>query len=64
MICNFCGGVAHPSTGCVYGDRTIACYSCVISFWIWAKQHINKPPRNKKWKHINFYECATKWKLG
>jgi hypothetical protein len=47
MVCNFCGDpAAHPATGCVYGQSTIACYTCVTECWAWVRQHTNSsPPR-------------------
>jgi len=39
MRCNFCGGAAHPATGCQYGQRVIACRSCTESFWRWVDKH-------------------------
>ena len=47
MKCNFCGGAAHPATGCVYGPRTIACYSCTVDFWQWLQKHTNGKGRRK-----------------
>lgn len=61
MRCSFCGGAAHPATGCVYGDRLIACYSCTVEFLRWLRTHINKRPCAKRWRNLSFYECAAKW---
>lgn len=41
MTCSFCGGPAHPSTGCQYGARTLACRRCVVDFWAWVRRHTN-----------------------
>lgn len=60
MKCNFCGGVAHPATGCEYGPRTIACRACVMEFWRWVKAHTNGTPRQRKGPtpSRSFYEAA------
>ncbi len=65
MICNFCSGPAHPATGCVYGPNTIACRACTVSFWEWARAHVNKKPRRRDGAaepSVSFYEAATKYK--
>ena len=64
MRCNFCDGVAHPATGCVYGPRTIACWSCTVLFWKWLIQHVHKRPgkRHRVRKGVSFYAAAGKWK--
>jgi hypothetical protein len=60
MQCSFCPNpAAHPSTGCVYGPRTIACADCTRSFWRWALSHVNRPPRKNG---ADFYAAAGKWK--
>ena len=48
MKCTFCGGVAHPATGCQYGPSTLACRLCVITFWKWVKQHTNGKASKKQ----------------
>jgi hypothetical protein len=60
MTCNFCGGVAHPATGCVYGPRTIACGPCVREFWVWLRRHVNASGRKTRGRSpaLYFYECA------
>ena len=63
MTCNFCGGVAHPATGCVYGPSTIACVRCTRDFWRWVKGHTNGKSSKRSRKHpgmISFYEAAGK----
>ena len=65
MTCTFCGSpAAHPSTGCVYGPRTLACASCVRDFWAWVVRHTNGKNRRRD-KRIpvaaSFYEAATKF---
>lgn len=60
--CTFCGGPAHPSTGCVYGPRTIACRACTVRFWAWVREHTNKSPRRRAGRvttELSFYEAAT-----
>lgn len=39
--CFFCGGAAHPASGCQYTRGAIACGPCVREFWAWGLQHIN-----------------------
>lgn len=55
--CTFCGGAAHPATGCVYGPRTIACRRCTEECWRWVKGHTN---RKGKRNGPSFYEAAGK----
>lgn len=64
--CSFCGGPAHPATGCVYGPRTIACRRCTEEFWKWAREHTGKKARRRKARapefepSVTFYEAAGK----
>ena len=67
MICFFCPGVAHPSTGCQCSERVIACRDCVVTFWAWFREQQNKRvPRKKPDKnhplrvHADFYAAAGK----
>lgn len=64
VSCSFCNGVAHPATGCVYGERMIACRDCACNFWKWVKEHTNKKARRPKdgriLPNVNFYEAAGK----
>jgi len=66
MQCSFCDNpAAHPATGCVYGPRTIACWSCTVLFWRgWLIPHVNKKPskRHRVRKGVDFYKAAGKWK--
>lgn len=60
--CTFCGGSAHPATGSVYGDRTIACRRCEQELWEWAQRHTQKRKYRKSrgaWEP-SFYEAAAK----
>lgn len=62
MNCNFCEGVAHPATGCVYGPNTIACASCTKEFWKWVRSHTGSKGSKKNQRFegmISFYEAAT-----
>ncbi len=62
--CSFCGGAAHPATGCVYGERTIACRRCTVQFWSWLLSHVNKKkPKRRAGRaepSVSFYEAAGK----
>lgn len=67
MTCSFCGGVAHPASGCVYGPRTIACGPCTREFWVWVRSHTSKRARAKRRDGSpaiatasSFYEAAGK----
>ena len=63
MACTFCDGPAHPATGCVYGQHTIACHACTVRFWTWMREHVNKRPRRREGRaipEISFYEAAAK----
>lgn len=37
MTCFFCGGAAHPSTGCQYSPTCLACARCTREFWRFAE---------------------------
>jgi hypothetical protein len=41
VTCFFCGGAAHPSTGCEYSATAVACRRCTEEFWAWhrSRQH-------------------------
>jgi hypothetical protein len=54
--CTFCGGSAHPATGSVYGDRTIACRRCEQELWEWAQRHTHKRRRGAP----SFYDAAVR----
>jgi hypothetical protein len=64
MTCFFCGGAAHPSTGCSYSPTVLACYGCTVGFWTWflaqqAKR--SKVYRDKRGRlHADFYAAAGK----
>lgn len=64
MTCFFCGGVAHPSTGCQYSERVVACEGCTRDFWRWFRAHQNKSGRTGRDKHgrlqADFYAAAGK----
>jgi hypothetical protein len=57
MVCFFCGGSAHPSTGCEWSERVIACGACTREFWKWlrAMQH-------RRWGGVAFYDAAVKFR--
>lgn len=64
MRCFFCGGAAHPASGCQYTERVIACGPCTRTTWKWVRQHVNKKgrrPRNGQRPSVGFYEAASKW---
>lgn len=61
--CSFCGGAAHPSTGCQYSLNCISCWRCTIEAWRWVKGHTNtkaKKVRNGVIPSVSFYEAAGK----
>jgi hypothetical protein len=61
MRCKFCGGAAHPATGCVYGPTTIACRRCTLEAWRWIKGHTNRQARRSRGgvvPSVSFYEAA------
>lgn len=62
--CFFCDGPAHPSTGCQYSERVIACHGCTVAFWAWAKGHFatrGRPGRDKRGRvHADFYAAAAR----
>lgn len=68
--CTFCGGSAHPATGSVYGDRTIACRSCETDMWKWVERHTRgRPPSRRRGRKAvqgeavpSFYDAAVKFK--
>lgn len=54
--CFFCGGCAHPATGCQYTERVIACHACVVSAWSWIRQFTNSKGRRNGpsfYDHVN-----------
>jgi len=57
--CAFCGGAAHPATGCYYGPRTLVCYSCVVEFWRWFKSQLEGKGMRRG---VSFYLAAGKWR--
>lgn len=64
MTCFFCGGPAHPATGCQYSDNVVACRQCAVDFWAWfrAQQHKRERVyRDAKGRlHADFYAAAGK----
>jgi len=62
VTCAFCGGPAHPATGCQYTATMIACRACTVDFWRWVRQHTNGRPRQRKGAvtSVSFYEAAGK----
>ena len=60
--CSFCGGAAHPATGCIYGPNTIACWRCTKEAWHWIKGHTNGNVRARRGvkPSLSFYEAAGK----
>ena len=46
--CFFCGGPAHPASGCQYTSGAIACGPCVRAFWKWGLAHINGKGRRNR----------------
>jgi hypothetical protein len=58
--CRTCGGVAHPSSGCVYSsarsaDVFIVCGPCTREAWRWIKGWTNQRGRGGV---PSFYECV------
>lgn len=39
--CFFCGGAAHPATGCQYSETCLACWRCTRLAWRWVKGWTN-----------------------
>jgi hypothetical protein len=61
MRCNFCGGAAHPATGCQYTETMIACWRCTLEAWRWIKGHTNRKGRRSRSgvvPAVSFYEAA------
>jgi hypothetical protein len=61
--CGFCGGAAHPATGCVYSVTFISCWRCTIEAWRWVKSHTNSKSRRMRSgvvPTLSFYEAAGK----
>lgn len=61
MRCNFCGGAAHPATGCQYSATMISCWRCTVEAWHWIKGHTNRKarrPRGGAVTSVSFYEAA------
>lgn len=65
--CSFCGGAAHPATGCVYTETMIACWRCTDEAWEWIKVFTNGRARRKRRDGIptvktklSFFEAAGK----
>jgi hypothetical protein len=54
MTCPFCGGAAHPATGCEYTPTFVACRRCTVEFWAWVRRWTK--PR----KGSDFYGAAAK----
>jgi hypothetical protein len=54
--CSFCGGAAHPATGCQYSENIISCWRCTKEAWHWVKG----------WTHrrADFYEAAGRKRGG
>lgn len=62
MKCNFCGGPAHPATGCQYSENMISCYRCTVEAWSWVKHHTSAKAgrrRNKVPTARSFYESIV-----
>lgn len=47
MACFFCGGPAHPATGCQYTERALACATCVRRFWAWFRPFMKGKGRRR-----------------
>jgi hypothetical protein len=61
MRCNFCGGPAHPATGCQYTETMISCWRCTLEAWRWIKGHTNRMARRSGRGGVpalSFYEAA------
>lgn len=43
MICFFCKGPAHPSTGHRYSDTCMCCERCYREFLPWFKGRLHNP---------------------
>ena len=54
--CFFCSGVWHPSTGCYYNERVMACGPCTREFWTWFRNQTRK-----RWGRCDFYAAAVKF---
>jgi hypothetical protein len=61
MRCAFCGGAAHPATGCQYGPRTLSCYRCTVAFWVWLERWTHARPSRRHRVPADFYAAAGKW---
>lgn len=54
--CRFCGGAAHPATGCAYTPTFIVCWRCTLESWTKPRgllAHINGKGGRKG---LYFYE--------
>jgi hypothetical protein len=54
--CFFCGGAAHPATGCQYTATVLACGSCTRQAWTWIKGWTNQKGRRRGpafYDHVN-----------
>ena len=54
--CFFCGGAAHPATGCQYTENVIACGPCTRTAWTWVKGFTNQKGRRNGpsfYEHVN-----------
>jgi hypothetical protein len=62
--CFFCGGPAHPATGCQYTATCIACARCTRDFWRWVKGFTNARMARKRGPRtaMSFYEAAAHMK--
>lgn len=65
--CSFCGGAAHPATGCEYSATIIACWRCTEEAWSWVKGHTDARQGRKRRDGtmrpataLSFYEAAGK----
>lgn len=56
MRCFFCGGPAHPSTGCEYSERVVSCGPCVRRFWEWFRRQ-----QHKTFGGCRFYDAVARW---
>lgn len=57
--CFFCGGAAHPATGCEYSARVLACGPCTRSFWKWMREWTNRAYKGRP----SFYDAAGRWRV-
>lgn len=64
--CQFCGGAAHPASGCEYSERAIVCGPCVRECWAWLRRHMERDRLRvgsegaARKRFVRFYDHAAK----